>query len=116
MIRKHKIQFFFWKIYCQLLGINIDKLVVQYSESKNEFIIGRITGFAGESVTRKIMGASYHVKWFKPFQGDDPQYYIEGWYELKDLNKKIFLIQGDPINALSTNSKLDYCRTEVISV
>jgi hypothetical protein len=78
MTRKHRIYFFFWKIWAYMRGIRKDRLVVGMKDGF--YVSGRIGDFDGESVTKHKFDITIQIKWNEPLRGNDKRYYSEGWY------------------------------------
>lgn len=87
MIFKHKIYFFFWKIWMWLLGYGVGEWVNAWSYSKQKYINGFVCGYTGDSVDSSTVVFFVHVIWNRPFIGDDPTFFKEGWYKEDSLLK-----------------------------
>ena len=83
MTLKHRIYFWFWKLYVTyIVGFGVGKFVIG-----DENIPGIIESHSGDSINDKIFGFDVNITWGEPLQGDDIKYHIYGSYELKDLKK-----------------------------
>ena len=91
MTKKHRIYFFFYKIWCYVNFIFPGRFVYTYSQEKEKFIKGVVTSFEGESVTRDNFGFDIGINWLEPIQGFDTRYYTWGGYSLKSFFQKIRL-------------------------
>lgn len=86
MTTKHKLYFYFWKIYQRIKGFKVGTIVKIYSSSKNKYIKGCITSISGDSITNSIYDFYFGVNLFEPIQGDDSRYYMWGSYHPNDFN------------------------------
>jgi hypothetical protein len=92
MIKRHKFYFFFYNLYLNLIGIKPGTLVKKFSEEKKKYIQGKIISVEGVSITKNKFGFDFRINWDEPIYGNDNRFFTVGWYQLKDLNKKIFKI------------------------
>lgn len=89
MTNKHKITYFFIKLWCKLNSINIGKIVYYYSEDKQKKIKGVITSFDGGSITKNKFYFDININWLEPTQGNDSRFYSTASYDLKSFHKEI---------------------------
>ena len=89
MTRKHKLYFYFWKLYQRLRGFGIGTIVKIYSQSKGKYIKGCISSISGDSITNSPYDFYFGVNLFEPIQGNDSTSYMWGSYSPRDLKYNI---------------------------
>lgn len=89
MTKLHKIFFFFWKLKVWILGLRKGALVKVYSEDKNKWIKGAITGIVGCSVTRSKYDFSFQISFFEPIQGNDARFFSRSYLTEQELREKL---------------------------
>ena len=88
--------FHVWKAWLLINGIRKGATVYRYSDSKTKWIKSEIT-----SITNGGLASEWNpmfeieITHSEPIQGNDPDYYIKGWYQYKDFGKEIFLINPE---------------------
>lgn len=92
MTRLHKLFFFFWKIKMRILGYGKGALVKVYSEDKNKWIKGAVTGLVGCSVTRKKYDFSLQVQFFEPSQGNDARFFSRSYVTEQEFRQQFQLV------------------------
>lgn len=80
MTNKHRIYFFFWKIWVRLQGFKVGTIVKVYSEEKSKFIKGCVTSIGGDSIDDLKHCFYIGVNFFEPTQDFDSRLYSWGSY------------------------------------
>lgn len=89
MTKKHRIYFFFWKLWMRFNGIKVGTFFEEYSHQKNKYIKGVVTSLSGCSITTKKFGFDINISWLEPCRGFDSRYFTSGSYSYKDTIKKL---------------------------
>ncbi len=92
MIRKHKLYFWFWKLWLSIIGIKVGTEVSYYNKEDDATYYGKVICLCGASITKSKWGADIMVRFDTPLQGDDDRYFTQGSYTYKEFKKSLEIV------------------------